>query len=525
MLEKKRSVMVAILVGILLLSAFWCSADAAEKVLKMFHTAPIETFDPARVTNQQTSVYLRGIYDNLLDYKPGSWPEMENELAEKYEISPDRLTYTFTLKKGVKWQKGFGELTSEDVRFTLERVKDPKTKSPTRSVWDVISLVETPDKYTVRIVLKKTDPAFLSKLAPWRSGAIVCKKAVEEYGEDYGQKPESIVGCGPFEVIAFTPGQKYEFKKFEQYHGRKAKVDKIEVFTISDESTAVLSLQKGELNLAHIRTSENVPALLKDPNVTVYPGVNGNTSGFIALNTEHPILKDVRVRQAMAHALDRDLLAETLGGGMAVKACGLLAPETYWGALKCDELPKYPYDPQKAKKLLAEAGYPNGFKIKYVVIATRPFRDLAPVLQDYWKQVGIDIEIEILATNDYLKRLNEASAPALSWNVGPRPPEPSLLLYSALHSSSTKPGINSMLYKGVDQLLEDALAARSDSERKNIYAQIQKKIIEDCILIPIFFDRTNLAVRKNVDLGRGAQGQHTTCGYWPWYWLEEIDVH
>jgi peptide/nickel transport system substrate-binding protein len=500
------------------------NALAEDKVLRMFHTAPIETFDPARVTNQQTSVFLRAVYDNLVDYKPGSWPDLENELAEKYEYSADLLIYTFSLKKGVKWQKGFGEVTSEDVKFTLERAMDPKTASPTRSVWEPISRIETPDKCTVRIFLKKTAPAFMNKLAPWRSGAIVCKKAVEKFGSEYAQKPETIVGSGPFEVIAFKTGQKYEFKRFEEYHGRKAKVDKIEVFIISDEATAVLSLQKGELNLAHIRTAESVASLRKDPNINVSSGVSGNTSAFIALNTEHPVLKDVRVRQAMAHAVDRDLIVETVGGEMGVKVCGMLAPEVYWGALKCEDLPKYPYDPQKAKRLLAEAGYPNGFKIKYVVITTRPFRDLAPVLQDYWKQVGIEIEIEALPTNDYLKRLNEGSAPALSWIVGPRPPEPSLLLYSALHSSSVKPGINSMLYKGVDDLLEKAMVAKTDAERKALYGQIQKKVIEDCILIPIYVERTILATRKNVDMGQGVRGQNTVCGYWPWFWLEEVDA-
>jgi ABC-type transport system substrate-binding protein len=138
--------------------------------------------------------------------------------------------------------------------------------------------------------------------------------------------------------------------------------------------------------------------------------------------------------------------------------------------------------------------------------------------------VGIEIEIEALPTNDYLKRLNEGSAPALSWIVGPRPPEPSLLLYSALHSSSVKPGINSMLYKGVDDLLEKAMVAKTDAERKALYGQIQKKVIEDCILIPIYVERTILATRKNVDMGQGVRGQNTVCGYWPWFWLEEVDA-
>ena len=173
-------------------------AAAEAKTLRIRVAYDVQNFDPGRFTLHETSIVLRMIYDNLLDYKPGAWPEMQNQLAENYDISKDGLIYTFYLKKGVKWQKGFGEVTADDVRFSIERVMDPANKAPMASVWTgVIDRIETPDQYTVKFFLKTPDPAFLAKLAPWRPGPIVSKKAVEKFGEDYGQKPEFTVGCGP----------------------------------------------------------------------------------------------------------------------------------------------------------------------------------------------------------------------------------------------------------------------------------------------------------------------------------------
>ena len=525
MCGKKVAIMMFIIIGCWSMLALQGTVSAAEKILRMRVEQDAQSFDPARFTNHTTSVVLRAIYDNLVDYKVGSWPQLENELAEKYTVSSDGLVYTFNLKKGVKWQKGFGELTAEDVKFSVERVMDPATKAPMRSILtDVIQKIETPNNYTIRFLLKKPDPAFLAKLAPWRTGAIVCKKAVEKYGGDYGQKVEAIIGCGPFEVIAWTPKQRITLKRFDQYHGSKPKVDRIEMLIIEDEAIGLLSLQKGELDMCYIRVPESLTNVRNDPNLVVYKGPSATTKGFVAFNTEHPILKDIRVRRAMVHGLDRDLIAETVGGEMGVKACGFLEPASYWGALGCDQLPKYPFDREKAKQLLTEAGYPKGFKIKYVEINLPSHQELAPVLQSYWKDLGIETEIELVPVNDWVDRLNKASSPVTKFTMGTRPPEPSIFLYSSFHSSSSKPGLNAMLYKGVDGLLDKAMSTTSDAERKDLYGQIQQKVIEDCVIIPIFFEANVMVTRKNVSLGRGAKGQLLTCPYWHFYWLEDVDL-
>ena len=189
--------------------------------------------------------------------------------------------------------------------------------------------------------------------------------------------------------------------------------------------------------MCYIRAPEDLPIVQKDPNLKVYHGRSGLILGCVGFDMEHPILKDIRVRRAMAYALDRDLIAKEVVGELGEKACGWLSPGAYIGALTCSDLPQYPYDPEKAKKLLAEAGYPNGFKIKFYSYNFKPYKDLPPVLQAYWKEIGIDLEIELLGGPDFFAKAMNAELPIFEDTFGTRPPEPSIFLYTLFHSSSS----------------------------------------------------------------------------------------
>ena len=157
-MRKKQILTGLVLMGCMLGLFFADSSMAKGKTLRMRLGYDVDRFDPAKTSMHMATVVYRLIYNHLLDYKPGAWPELQNQLAENYEVSPDRLTYTFYLKKGVRWQKGYGELTAEDVKFSVERIIDPKTKAPLRSVFSsVIDRVETPDTYTVKFHLSKPD--------------------------------------------------------------------------------------------------------------------------------------------------------------------------------------------------------------------------------------------------------------------------------------------------------------------------------------------------------------------------------
>jgi peptide/nickel transport system substrate-binding protein len=496
---------------------------AADRTLKMRIDQGIEIFDPARFTSHATSPVLRMVYDTLVDYYPGEWPNPRPEVAERYEVSKDGMIHTFYLKKGIKWHKGYGEVSAEDVKFSIDRVRDPKTKSPYRSIMDsVIDRVEVPDNYTVKIFMKKPDPAFIAKLAPWRPGALFSKKAVEKYGDAYGKSAEATVGCGPYELVSWIPNQKAVFKRFEEYHGQKPWFQNVEMLVITDETTAVLALQKGELDHCYLRVAENLPIVEADKNLKVYKGTSGSLICSVAFNMEDKVFKDVRVRRALAYAIDKDLLVENVVGPMGQRACGFLSPGAYFAAMGCDELDAYPYNPQKAKALLAEAGYDKGFKVNYTEINLKPWKDVGPVVQAYWSAVGVDMEINAVPIKEWFAKVYKAEERCLEMGFGTRPPEPSIFLYSVFHSSSARPGLNAMNYKGCDALLEKVQSTVDPEERKKLYQQIQKKLVEDCPIIPLIYETQIVAARKDLDLGRGAEGAKLTCPYWHWYWIEDM---
>jgi peptide/nickel transport system substrate-binding protein len=519
---KKTTIMLVLLVGFLMVFSAGLSI-AADTTIKLRMDQDIEIFDPGRFTSTATSPVIRIVYDTLVDYPPGDWPNLKPEVAENYEISKDGLTYRFYLKKGVKFHKGYGEVTSEDVKFSVERVMDPNTKAPYKNAFsEVVEGIDTPDKYTVVFRLKKPDPAFLAKLAPWRPGAILSMKAVKKFGDDYGKSAEATVGCGPFELVSWVPKERAVFNRFEEYHGAKPFLQRIEMPVITDETTAVLALQKGELDICPIRVGENLPIVEADKNLKVYMCPSGHMICGIGFNVQDPLFKDVRIRRALTYAIDKDAAAGSIMGRLGTRACGLMAPGAYFGALDCKELDLYPYNPQKAKELLAEAGYAKGLKVKYTGVTLKPWQEVGVIAQAYWKEVGVDAEIEDLPIKDWIARIYKAEERVFEIGVGTRPPEPSILLSNILHSGSSRPGMNGMNYTGVDDLLGKALVTIDPEERKNIYHHIQKKVAEDCIIIPLIYETNTLVVRKNIDLGRGAKGNQLTCPYNQWYWVEDI---
>ncbi|MBC7078611.1 MAG: ABC transporter substrate-binding protein [Synergistales bacterium] len=182
--------------------------------------ADIENVDPAYITAVSDQYIATNVYSGLVRYKPGTG-EIEPDLAEDWDISPDGLVYTFHLRRGVKWHKGMGELTSEDVKYSFERILDPATKSLNKLYLEQVADIKTPDKYTVQIKLKEPYAPFLAGLA-YRAGWIVNKKGVEAGGKEYGRQP---VGTGPFVFSSYQPGVEVVLAANPDYFGGKPKVD------------------------------------------------------------------------------------------------------------------------------------------------------------------------------------------------------------------------------------------------------------------------------------------------------------
>jgi peptide/nickel transport system substrate-binding protein len=281
--------------------------------------------------------------------------QLEGRLAESWEMSEDIKSVTFRLRRGVKFHDG-SELTAEDVKFTLDRIKGPSFKSRLAYTLKDLDRVEIVDKYTVICHLKKPTVGFLRNLV--RAGGIIPKKVVERVGNKaFANHP---IGTGPFKFAEWVKDSHVTFEAFDDYWDGRPKIDRLIFRVIPEASTRVAALLAGEVDVISGITPDQVKSIKKAKNCTLEP-VGGLFINFLLLNTLKPPFDNVKVRQAVNYAMDVDSIVKHVYGGYATRLRGLYGDKLF------SYDPKswvYPHDVEKAKKLLAEGGYPNGIDVK-----------------------------------------------------------------------------------------------------------------------------------------------------------------
>jgi len=495
----KKILLAGIVVVLLAVSVasyfFFFRGKRKEKVLVIARSNKPSSLDPAHIVWTNDYAIAANVFSTLIGYKPGT-REMVPDLAVKWEISLDGKEYTFYLRKGVKFHRGYGELTAEDVKFTFERILDPKTKARYPDFFKAIDEIIVVDKYTVKFKLKYPDPAFLTYLAPWRNSFIVCKKAVLKMGDEkFAEQP---VGTGPFMVKEWNKETgDVVLVANPDYYGEKPKVDKVIYKVIEDPYTQYLALEKGEVDMVSLDVS--ISGLLEraknNPNVEVYEKVGGGSLS-LTFNLKDPILKDVRVRRAIAHAINRTEIVMDLLKGTMAEAKGFLSP-----AYICytEDIPQYPHDPDKAKQLLAEAGYPNGFEIDFYVPNIGVMPRVATLIQQQLGKVGIKVNIKQMDFATWLEATVKTGKAVLSFMpLGGRPPETVVILtnlFSFNPNLTTPTGINFMWYDGLVDLLDKMAKEPDAGKRCKLYEQAQVKIMEDLPLYPLYWSKIYIATR------------------------------
>ena len=344
-------------------------------------------------------IYLTPISEYLV-YRNPKTEAAKPGLATKWEMSKDGKTWTFELRKGIQFHKGWGELTSEDVKYSFEKIAAPGSRASTGSeLRNLIERIETPNPYKVIFYLKKPDIEFPTALASDGSQHfIVCKKYVEEVGEK--EADANPIGTGPYTLAEHRVRSSITLETIEgvENHWRvKPAFKYITFLRVSDEATRVKMLKSGEVDLAPI-TYDSINSVkasgLKIVSIP-YNWVPVVRLGGLVLNDparHNPNVPwaDKRVRQALNYAVDKEAIVEILFMGEARPAASD-QPFLEWIALK-----PYPYNPRKAKKLLKEAGYPNGFQMTLKTFKTSPGAEL-PIIGEavaiYLKQIGIDVKV------------------------------------------------------------------------------------------------------------------------------------
>lgn len=360
---------------------------SAASVLRIRSYADLQILDPGYTLSAPESDIQNCIFNKLIEYKPGDAWEWELQGATAIE-QVDNTHISFTLRPGVIWSNGFGELTAEDVKYSFERVADPEMESPYAEDWVTLERVDVTDKYSGVIVLKEPSPMVWTTTLTGEGGRIVCKKAVEALPDKkFTTEPPAV--AGPYYIKQWVPKQKTVLARNPDWNGARPDFDEIHIFPIEDEKTAELAFEAGDLDFTRISLSsvpkyrEKSPAgakLLEKPSLKYV---------WLGINIEHPQFQDIRVRKAIQKAVDVDAMLEAAYFAVAEPSTGSVAP----GLIGNRGYNLNKFDPDAARQLLAEAGYAGGFKATLSVLNKTTFITMAQVIQANLAEIGIDLEI------------------------------------------------------------------------------------------------------------------------------------
>lgn len=485
----------------------WVSlASAADPLprLRIRIGADISILDPARIFQIENQSVAANIYNGLVKYDAAT-NKIVPDLASSWVVSPDAKAYTFKLREGVTWHKDFGAFTSDDVKFSFDRILDPKTASAYRGqLADLVQAIETPDPLTVRFVLAGSNAEFLHKVTAFNQGWIVSRKAVTQLGDKYNLNP---VGTGPFVFANWAAGSEVRLTANPKYFEGAPRVQEIVLRLIKDETAAAIALEKREIDIFFaLQQPEVIERLRRTAGVKVLERPASSTVNLV-LNTTIKPLDDVRVRRAMAHAINRKALVDGFFRGTKYEAHTVFTSAFQDNT---NDVPKYAYDPDRARALLKEAGVSN-MRFEITTVGLNPYDKLVVPVANDLTQVGIQATVRVLERAAYQQARSSGNVQSCVTSVV-GPPDPSTPLVTLFARKSFPPGLNSARYDGVEEQLKSVTGELDPGKRKELYAAILRKTASDVPLIPLYADRLFMAHSDAVQ-GLVQNSMFTVQGY------------
>ena len=450
-------------------------AEPTQLIVRLFQD--LQATDPAFITASSDYAVVYLVHNGLIKVDPAT-REIVGDLAQEWEVAPDGLRYSFQLHEGVQWQNDLGELTANDAKYTFERMMDPDLGSVTFGDFANVDRIETEGDYTLHIHMKEPFPDFTGATLAYRPGYMVNQAAIEEAGDKYVGE---TVGTGPYVFEKWDPGVEIVLRKNENYFGEPPSVDQVVFKIIPEDATAEIALERGELDMAYFTGDAEVQRrLIENPDIETQQ-LPGPRTIWVWINWTKEPWDDVRVRQAVFHATNRQEIIDSLMEGMGVPAHSILNPNVF-GHL--DE-ERYEYDPEKAKALLAEAGYPDGIEetLEFAAVDLLGFPDWATVLQQQWKEVGINVELTVMERGAYEERMR----PDPDWDflIWARARDQASQYLLPLMTSDGYPEENFLNYTNAEDFIFEAVKTVDNDQRRDLLQQAQKQIQEDAILLPL----------------------------------------
>ncbi len=519
-----RVPLLSILIAGLLVGLAGAADLAKEQVLNIaFDAGDLKSLDPQKAAATADRAIVDMMFNGLVRYPPGNQVKLEPDIAESWTMSPDKKVWMFKLRKGVFFHPYPGnssgyELTSEDVLFSLKRAANKDT-SAYAGEYSGFSF-EAVDPQTVKITIDKpiSDPLFLAKFSNYAGGFIVCKKAIETKGEDWFKT--NPVGTGPFKFESYEPRQKVVMAVNPKYFRGAPVLKKVNARFMPDVSSREFGLQTGELDI--------IEGLKEDKwieKVSTFKDVKAATFGpcetqMLFFNMSKPPFNDLRVRKAFSYALSRDIIANFMGKSLAVPIYSPALATPAPGALTKEEALKagvvYDNNVEQAKKLLAEAGFPNGIKTEAIVSEmSSSYQKPMVAIQALVRKAGIDMQVKIVDHASFHSQIRENASPIVyyaAWR-----PNVDVYLSQFFHSDSVvvkgkKPITNFSNYglvdangdgktDSVDHLIEQARWELNAQKQEALWKEAQIQILKDAVAVPIIRLKYTFPQKSYVDLG------------------------
>jgi peptide/nickel transport system substrate-binding protein len=492
-------------------------------------TIALASRSPTSVNPQKTAMTggdswaIRQVFDNLVKPEDGTFavrPEdYRPSLAESWESSPDARTWTYRLRRGVQFHKGYGEMTSEDVVFTYGRHLDREIVTNQKALYANLAGVEAPDRYTVRFHLHRPDPLFNGSMVTTISANILCKKAFEERGDAFTMDP---IGTGPYQVESVSPTQGVALSAFAQHFAGPPASPALRIAFIADTTARTLAFASGQVDMIEgVRAPGwNATMRARAPQ-TVFDATAPGSFNLLHLNLTRPPLNDLRVRQAIRLALNTDAIAGAFAGS-SVPMVGIIAPQ-FAGSVKREDLPeelRYGTNPQRARALLAEAGHPGGVTIPCFTSQREDYASIMLMIQEQLRAVGIRLDMRIIdhATMHAENRRDRNTMTLYSSSYPPIPTQPflQLLLSSAATRADGRGGENYSHYgvaiPGIDALIERAETEPDFAKRIALIQDMERQVLRDLPLLGIVTLSYVVARNPRVDIGFPVRSGYA---YWP----------
>jgi ABC-type transport system substrate-binding protein len=446
------------------------------------------TMDPHRSNDGPSITIWNQIYNTLVDHNAKG--EIVPMLAERWQRIGDR-SWRFYLRRGVKFHDG-SELTAEDVKFSLERLISPATRSPAAFLLNVLDRVDVEGRYEVRLVLKNPFAPILNHLVA-RPTSIVPAALVRASADEFARRP---VGTGPFRFGSFVRGDRVELVRNPDYFAGPPNIERLVVRIIPEASTAVAELESGGVQALLTVPAQDVARLRRNRNLSVAV-IPSHRITALVINTERPPFNDARVRQALSYAIDRKGVLEAAEAGLGVVAAGPLSPIIFGYDGK---IPPYPKDLSKARQLLSEAGVSLPLRTEILVWNLPAIVRMAEPVQAQLREAGVEASLRVLEFGAALQQQYAGNFALSTMQWGTVTLDGDYSMYALFHSDSIGPPGNWARYRNqeVDRLIATGRANGNPEVRKRAYAQALEIIARDAPWIFLYHPSAAYAMRADL---------------------------